>query len=733
MGRKRKKGKSKESAPPGRRWMLAAAGFWLLVCLHHSVSGIPWEQALHPFWPSSWRIVPGVVGMHFLRLGGLLWVAAVLTGTGHSLLRRMPVTLSGFWERLAFGFGLGYGLWGTVLLLLGLARLWHRPVFLGLWALGSAASLFEFSRLRKAWRDEGIGEPSGRERGIAGFLTGAVLLWWCLHLPYALIPETFYDAMNYHLAFPNLYLVRHGITPTPEHSFSGIPSLPSMLSALTLAADRSGVMAQLLHMSMVLAVCAALLGGGRRLGSPRAGLGAGFVFALTPVVTSEAYRLSVGLEGALMQTLCFLGFAAAAMEGPGTPGRRGWLFVSGIFLGFCMATKYPAWLLGAALVCGAVYLKAAAFKRGENVPAPLAWKEVLLPLAAALLVLLPWVLKNLAFYGNPVYPFFHDMFVPGAEVMPDWRFFSAGGLDLGRTFGTWAGFKRVLLHLWDFTRQAEEVGSSIGPVYLGLLPLLFLAPLAPRLRLLAVMTAAAWVPLSLTSPITRFFIPSLGIWALLTALALYRLPDCVEKTGLRLGALAAVLAMAGGYFAMGTFTWGDLDVVLGGRSFREFLAVRGNSYHYLAPAFSGFEFLEKETPPDAKVLIFGDSRHFPLWRDRVVSSLDQTPALIRWADDADDAGDLRRRFREEGVTYILVNHGEVFRNLEDIEITRKGKDNFDAFWAKYTLKAHEALQRGDHWVAVYRVLDEAEAAKPHPADDLWKIYSKGGRSGAEGM
>ena len=55
------------------------------------------------------------------------------------------------------------------------------------------------------------------------------------------MPEIFYDALVYHLALPDLYWMRGGITPTPENLYSGLPLQASMLYALALPLGGDGL------------------------------------------------------------------------------------------------------------------------------------------------------------------------------------------------------------------------------------------------------------------------------------------------------------------------------------------------------------------------------------------------------------------------------------------------------------------------------------------------------------
>ncbi|MFH1723840.1 MAG: glycosyltransferase family 39 protein, partial [Elusimicrobiota bacterium] len=681
-----------------------------------------WLNFLHPPVPAALRVAPSVIGMHLLRIAACIWICLVLAGTGRMLSRRLSIRPHNGWEESALSFGLGYGAWGTGLLLLGLARLWYAPVLVALLVLATVPALIEAAAFRKRTVG-GVRRISLMPASLLAAVAIA-LFWvgWLYHLPYSMIPETFYDALNYHLGLPNLYLIRHAIVPTPEHSYSGIPSVPGMLYGLALSLDRSGIVAQLLHNSMVLWAAAALMGFAGRLGVRRAGPVACAIFALTPVVTAESYRTSVGLEWALFQLLCFLCLAAASAAADSRE-RIGWTMACGSFLGLAMATKYPAWILPAALLAAMVYLSRARSGATRG-PRPFSAREAGLLAAVGLLWLAPWIAKNLAFYGNPVYPFFHERFVPEAFFQPDWRHISEGGLDLRRTFSTAQGLRRFLLHPWVFSRHAWEFGGSIGPLYIGLLPLVFLARLPFSARFLGVLILVSWIPLGAVSSITRFFIPCLAPWSLLVAMALVRLSRGRGGRALTALACASLLLIGTAVWAMRVPGWRNLDVFLGGRPSWDYLSHTNHASDYPTPPHSGFAYLHANAPADAKVLIFGDSRRFPLRLDHLASSPDQASVLEVWANASRDGEELRERFARHGVTYIVVNHAEIRRNRTSFRFTGRGKRSLDEFWRRHALKVSEDGAGQDFRVVVYRVLDEEEAGKPHPVDDLFAAYEK---------
>lgn len=57
-------------------------------------------------------------------------------------------------------------------------------------------------------------------------------------------------------------------------------------------------------------------------------------------------------------------------------------------------------------------------------------------------------------------------------------------------------------------------------------------------------------------------------------------------------------------------------------------------------------------------------------------------------------------------------------------VTPAGLRVLDDFWKRYTERAFGVLDPRDRWVAVYKLLDDAQAARPHAVDDLFGQYLK---------
>lgn len=692
--------------------IVAATAVWAIIVLQRIMSGEDFGRYLGRWLGYEFAILPTALAAagHFKRLLAAGAITLTLLGIGRQILKASRFAAHNPWEEAALSFGLGYGSLGTLVLLLGLSGFWSGGLLTSLLALSAVLSLPGLRALALSIRNAfaEAGTNSARPDALGSCAGALIVLIWLYSMRYALIPETFFDALVYHLALPAQYLHHGGIFATPSNSYAGIPALPQMLSGLALAIEPWGISASIMHCSFLLWCCVSLIGLSRRLGRPKAGTLAALIFASTPIVIGESFRVSVGLEWTLMELCCLTGLLAAGEDHDGLSLPA--VTLAGCFLGFAMATKYPAWLLALAVI---PLLANGRLSTSEE------RKRFIIRLgicaAIAAVIIMPWVLKNIFFYGNPLYPFFHERFAEVAGASPDWRQISAAGTDLRRLF-TPAGFWGYLTHPWDFLKPVEDLTQTIGPIYPALLPGLLLFPLERRGKLIALFAAAAWIPLSLLSPMTRFFIPHLAVLALLAAYLIEGIDSRWAGQSFRAGVLGFGALSALGWAAMDTHRE-KLPIYLGAKSFNDFLAHTAISYP--PPPYAGYQYLNENAPASAKVLVYGESRGLYLNREAFISSPDQRTALETWADQSVDGASLARKIRQEGVSFILVNGAEISRLKQAARVTPEGLRVLDDFWKRYTSRVFGVRDPKDRWVGVYTILDEAQAARPHEVDDLF--------------
>jgi 4-amino-4-deoxy-L-arabinose transferase-like glycosyltransferase len=178
-----------------------------------------------------------------------------------------------------------------------------------------------------------------------------------------------------------------------------------------------------------------------------------------PVVIGESFRVSVNMEWSLMELCSLSAFIAALKQHGGASDRRGWLWLTGIFLGFTMCCKYPAWILPIAFI-PALFIQSRDSIEVHQ-PPRLNIREFSYILAAAAAILSPWLIKNIWFYKNPIYPFFHEFLSPSSVYKPDWRQINAAGTNIQGLF-TRPGLYSYLIFPLRFLNPPEGVTLSIG-------------------------------------------------------------------------------------------------------------------------------------------------------------------------------------------------------------------------------------------------------------------------------
>lgn len=718
--KKQRTSEAVEAIPDFPLWGIVAVVAWSLIVIawFFKRAQIPvgpivdqWLQSPAAIFPN-----PEAALRHAKRLLALTGVTAALLAIGHRLLRFAGFQFNNIWEELSLSFGFGYGASGTLLFLLGLTGLWSRNLLLALLAGALILAIVECRNYCQRT------EPFPATSAVARLtipalyaLSGFSVIWLSI-LRDTLIPETFYDALQYHLGLPSIYLLNGRIIPTPENSYSGIPGLPQMLYGWTLSLDPWGITAYLLHHSMVLWVGAAMIGFCRRVRLNSAGPLAAAFFFIVPVVLIETFSVSVGMEWALMELCWFIALVCALTLTPGTADRTKWLILAGTFLGFATSTKYQAWLLPAAMIPLLLLKFPSPNRDGDSLQLNSATvKEVLLVLFVAALCLAPWVAKNIWFYKNPLYPFFHEFFVGKAEYMPNWRAMMAGGMAKGHGIPDFSGLLRYAAFPARFL-FAGDIFQSTGLVVACLTPLIFLARLSHCERLLAWIVVVAWVALSFLTEITRYFIPHLALTTLLICCILVRVRPLFFRN--------VLLTIAGACCFLFGLLWiglavdrTKLDVFLGKKDFSQYLTHHVVSYP--SPPYSGIEYINEHAPKDSGVVLYGEPRGFYLRRRYRTASDEQTPLLEVWANASTTPEELRRRLKAEGMDYILINLSEMERRRLWANVSPATFLKLAEFWKRYIVREFEVKVYPERWVAVYRVLDDNEAAQPHAADPLF--------------
>jgi hypothetical protein len=621
----------------------------------------------------------------------------------------LPPALAGLWLvplfrtgplplrwHLLLGAVLGLGATALLVLLLGLAGVLNRPVWVGIISLLAVAGFARAAILLNtaSHRETAEVDPPRRRPGAVRYL-------WLLAAPFfslALLASSNapgfiwqeegygYDVLEYHLQMPKEYFHAGRIEYAPHNGYANFPANVEMLYllAMILLDDDIdvGTTANMIHLILgLLAVYAAWVIG--REWSPRAGIlaavmmaTAGWLCYLCGLAYVEHGMLFFG-TAATAALLCVV--RAAAEGGEDSHGIRNrtrclsWAALAGVAAGFACGCKYTA-IPMIALPLGLITILLPAVRLRRRLVAGLVFA------AATALTFSPWLIKNLAMTGNPVFPLANKLF---QAAPPGWSEESTARWDYGHTPGEpeQTASARVGA-LWRYV-PGDHL-QRFGPAVF----LLALGGLFGRRRdrtdwcLVVILLIQLGVWLFATHLYARFAVVLLIPLALLAGRAL------LEERGARLRIIVGLTVVGGAWnFAFAAKLHEDESP--GGAPGALVYKGQLRGYEY-------FEAVNGQLPQDAKLLLVGDARAFYFQRRAdywVVFNRNPFIEAIREASsDREIVGWLQGR----GYTHLLVGWSEIGRLRE----SRYG------FPAEVNARLFERLT--DHGLALVREFEHPE-------------------------
>ena len=334
----------------------------------------------------------------------------------------------------------------------------------------------------------------------------ALIAWVSL---LAQLPAVEPDALTYHLEIPRQLLANGGDLLFVDNMYGYFPLFGEMhfLFGLALAGEPA---AKLFHSLYGLLLALAIYGFGREWLSRKMAALATLLFVTVPSVMQMLAYAYVDLMFALYVFLAF----AALLRYFGTR-QLGWSVVAGVMAGGAWATKYTG--LQVVLMLLLLLLVEHLWSRRKNIPRA----AMVLPVIAFLLFC-PYLARNLAVTGWPLFPFSFGNLPLNPEINWD----AERGellldfLDLyGKRSDETAFVDRLVApvkvfltgQFWDY----EGYDGMIGPVFLLVPMLLFRRKLPRHLKLVAMFAGLYVYYWSVTTLQIRFLLPAIPALAVL--------------------------------------------------------------------------------------------------------------------------------------------------------------------------------------------------------------------------
>lgn len=593
---------------------------------------------------------PGLLNI-FAGLLDTLWtilVAAILLFNAHGLGRRILNGI-GFGtqdalDRLLLGWGMGLGALGLLGLLFSALQLADTAILTG-FQVGLAVVFLFQKDLQELRSDSGfLISHLNLSFSQYGLFTKVALL---LPLTYSFLltftpPFEAFDALFYHLTQPATILQVGGLRAADVAPQFWFPNLTEnvYLWALGMGSERA---AQMFHLAWALLAVLLLWNWAAKVWNVEISRKTLLLLAAMPVLPMLASWAYADMALVYYAVAALYGFTRFRLTKAWT-----WLAVLGMMAGFAMSVKYTSFVLP--LSCGLLLLL--------DRPVTLSIKRAFQFGVIAILIALPYYVRNAVLMGNPFYPFafggrFWDSFLA--------QWFANSGTGIG-----W-NVSRLLLVPIDTllgTQDANFFDGRMGPLFLILAPFtLWILIMRTRrdpaegVSLLAIgvfclFSVTAWMVGVINSSAlwqARLLFPALIPFAIPSALAWDAL-RAFDTPGLRISflfnALAAiVISLTLIDNTVFVLQRNPLAVATGAQSRERYIERVNPSYAALMTAMD-------ELPADAYVYSLFEPRTYDLPRpthpDAIVSNFAHDVYLYHTPDA------ILQKWKAEQYTHVLV-------------------------------------------------------------------------------
>lgn len=606
---------------------------------------------------------PRLVLERFYDVGCASTVLLLCWAVGIVALRQVGFSDNSALDRSLFGTALGAGVISTSILALGSVSLLVPWALAGLFGLivGIAAAFSQtlYGELRRARSAlvKQVGQP-------ALLLLLVVVAFLVLQ---SAMPAGDWDVLTYHLDVPAEYLARGEVFVPEDNHHAAFVGLQHMLYIPLLAAKAQSAPA-VLSAGFAFLLALTMFAAGRRLFDRSTGRLSSALLWGSPVILLVAVTSRVDVTAAWLLLLVHYAIAVCVEHRE----LGGWFWIGAVAAGFAFGTKYSALAYLAALSPVIAWAVARATSSPREWSAKVAGFGGLFLIVAA-----PWLLKNIALFGAPLYPFFTDL------QLESWLAAYVGSSTVPASvdpevFQVAARTREPLSLTALFTDPGSMTPEREGAFYFANLALLLLpvSVLFLRRKVLLLLGPAVLYALLVIYPNgsvnLRYLIPALVVGTLVASWVLIRTGERLfpARASRRVfvvvvGVLCLLPAGAAAYFKISEMR--PHELWLGARSEAEYLKWNENPDVYRHARVRGWANARLED--DDRVVMLFESRGYGFEPQVLQDNLNQTWPILASQAPWEDC------LAPTGATHVLVNYAHlkslIVRGLEPATVDWK--------------------------------------------------------------
>jgi hypothetical protein len=523
------------------------------------------------------------------------------------------------------------------------------------------------------------------------------LIFAIINLIQSLAPEIFYDTYVYHLGVPSYWQVYGKIIDMPYNLYSKLSLNHSVLYLFSM--ETFGNQTPLLLNYLTSIICfLSIWWLFESFLTEKASLLAALIFYTIFHVSQSSQSAASDILAAFPSIISFY-FTLKFIENQ----KFIYIFLIGFFGGFAFGTKYNTSFLIISYFFIIIYTL---YKNKFN------FKETLYSIfifsGGFLIFTLPWFIKNLLNYSNPLFPFMYKIFNKNISEIDSSKI-NAFILEVKQfsTFNLWEWIKH------PFLISTGQIPNSefFSFIFIILLPIgLILKSQNKILKYLWFSFIFSWLLWSFNSTYVRHLFSSFFIMALLASYYLnitYGILNYILKT---IVIFSIILNLN---WLMYSFrTEERYKVTLGLENRDEYLSY--THLRYPNPSYSLIKYINEN--PDylnAKVLFLCEPKVFYMKRKFESSSVFDRNPLIDITITSKNGEEIYEKIRKMGYTHILANIAEIIR-------INKGYKIF--YWSDKDLKKFDDFY--NNHLEVERDFESIKEQKLYAKSILYKIVEK---------
>jgi hypothetical protein len=459
---------------------------------------------------------------------------------------------------------------------------------------------------------------------VTGFLKRAPFeyLIFLIPLVYASLPSTFYDSLVYHLGLPNFYLQNGGFIAAPQLMYSNMFIFYEI--SLIPAVFLGDFVPRLFHFLLGTVFILSIVDYGAAVFKIEKRRILLIAIVSLPLTMFLITTVKADLVSAVF---IFLGIKKYYDEKP---------LWSAVFWGFAVGIKVFS---GLALV---LFLLLMIIKNRR-----LDFKKHTFMVVIFILVILPLVIKNYLFAGNPFFPFLSQHF-------PTEFWDSSRYLDVRHEVGT--HYRSIIDFFkapYSFSFELQGAGGMVGPLFLIFLPFLVLYKI-PRKYLLFFALALLFAG-PFFGEAFRYIYVVFVLLAIFVALSYQKTDHKILK------ALFVVVVFINGILAFAT-----LETVNSARYiYFDKISIDAYKAHHFS-TYKAYSTIANTTEKTARILVAGEGRGYYLKRPYMIASAHDYSILKKYLIATDTPEKFLSSIKADGFDYIVFNLSE-FRRLQSYQ------------------------------------------------------------------